>query len=313
MEKLILGKNKLAIDKDLQTPNYQFLISNFHSFACLTIYSYFSIFKYQEITNLKIIIMITKSLKISLFLMAFSVFLYSCGDEETDQTEDMDDIEKTGDSGEPEDYEREAPIVCMWSKVSLKDSPTSKGKWVTTVYLGETATYTGITEKDTTIVKGKDYAKIELIDGTTGWVDVRFFAIDATPYVVKDVSKLYKRPDILTATKKEYDKMQFVVVLEEKGEWMKVKGKRNQDGWFSEGWMKVNHLTNSNIDVNVAILANRAMAIGDKEKKIEALNEIIDNSDFSGSVFIKDISSIVFELSQESEAVEEEATEEYDG
>ena len=77
--------------------------------------------------------------------------------------------------------------------------------------------------------------------------------------------------------------------------------------------LKANHLTNSDIDISVAILASRAMAIADKEKKIEALNEIIDNSDFSGSSFIKDISSIVFDLSQEEEAVEEETTEEYEG
>ena len=245
--------------------------------------------------------------------MAFAVFFYSCGGEEnqeSEETDDMEEMEETGDSGEPEDYNvQELPIVCMWSKVSLKKEPTSKGKWVTTIYLGETATYLGITEKDTTLAKGKDYAKIELIDGTTGWVDVRFMAIDAQPYVVKDVSKLYKRPDILTGTKKEYEKMQFVVVLETKGEWMKVKGKRSQDGWFSEGWMKANHLINSDIDISVAILASRAMTIGDKEKKIEALNEIIDNSDFSGSSFIKDISSIVFDLSQEEEAVEESSEE----
>lgn len=258
--------------------------------------------------------MFIKSLKISLFLMAFAVFLYSCGGEENQEDEDMDEMEETGDSGEPEEYEvSESPIVCLWSAVSLRDSPSSKGKRLTTVYLGETAMYKGITEKDTTIAKGRDYAKIELIDGTTGWVEERFFAIDAQPYVVKDISKLYKRPDILTATKKEYDKMQFVVVLEEKGEWMKVKGRRSQDGWFSDGWMKANHMTNNTIDISVAILASRAMTIKDKEKKIEALNEIIDNSDFSGSSFIKDISSIVFDLSEEEEAVEEETTEEYDG
>ena len=259
--------------------------------------------------------MITKNLKISVFLLAFTVFFYSCGDSDSEQAENTDDMEETGDSGEPEDYNKvsEAPIVCMWSKVSLKNAPTSKGKWLTTIYLGETATYTGITEKDTTVAKGKDYAKIELIDGTTGWVDIRFMAIDAAPYVVKGISKLYKRPDILTATKKEYDKMQFIVVLEEKGEWMKVKGKRGQDGWFSEGWMKSNHLTNSDIDISVAILASRALAITDKEKKIEALNEIIDNSDFSGSSFIKDISSIVFDLSEEEEIIEENALEEDEG
>ncbi len=253
--------------------------------------------------------MILKSLKISVLLISFALFLYSCGAEE--QTDGTEAVEETGDPGDMENTDiQESPIICMWSAISLRENPSSKAKRVTTIYLGETATYKGVTEKDTSIAKGKDYAKIELIDGTTGWVEVRFFAIDAQPYVVKDVSKLYKRPDILTGTKKEYDKMQFVVVLEEKGEWMKVKGKRAKDTWFSEGWMKANHLTNTSIDVSVAILASRALAISDKEKKIEALNEIIDNSDFSSSSFIKDLSSIVFDLSEEMEATEE-VTEDY--
>ncbi|MEN8122373.1 MAG: SH3 domain-containing protein [Bacteroidota bacterium] len=257
--------------------------------------------------------MFTKSLKNSLFLMAFAIFFYSCGDEENQETEDMDNMEETGDSGEPEEAEiNTAPAVCIWKTVSLRKAHTAQSDYITSIYLGETATYMGITETDTTVKKGKDYAKIELVDGTTGWVDDRFIAIDAAPYAVKGISKLYKRPDILTATKKEYDKMQFVVVLETKGEWMKVKGKRNKDQWFSDGWIKANHLTNNSVDISVAILASRAMAIGDKEKKIEALNEIIDNSDFSGSIFIKDISSIVFDLSEEEEAVEEEATEDYE-
>ena len=253
--------------------------------------------------------MITKSLKLNLLILSFALFLYSCGDESNSSTDATNKDINTEDVVVKEVTEQ--PIVCMWSKLSLKESPTSKGKWLTTIYLGETATYKGVTEKDTTVSKGKEYAQIELVDGTKGWVDVRFIAIDAKPYVIKGVSKLYKRPDILTGTKKEYAKMQFVVVLEEKGEWMKVKGKRAEDSWFSEGWVKANHLTNTGIDISVAILASRAMAISDTEKRVEALNEIIDNSDFSGSSFIKDISSIVFDLTEEQAPVEEEATEDY--
>lgn len=122
------------------------------------------------------------------------------------------------------------------------------------------------------------------------------------------MSKIYERPDILSASKKDFDKMQFVVITEEKGEWKKVKGKRAKDTWFVEGWVKGNHLTDNSIDISVAILASRAMAIADKDKKIEALNAIIDNSDFSASIFIKDISSIVFDLSEENSAVEEQDT-----
>jgi len=261
----------------------------------------------------------TKSLKLGLLLMMFAMFLYSCGNggetEENNQTEGIEDIDDLEDLDTPaNDYEmnKETPIICMWSKVTVRNAPTAKGKWVTSIYLGESATYLAVTEKDTTVKKGKEYAKIELIDGTTGWVDVRYMAIDAIPYVVKGNSKLYKRPDILTATKKEYEKMQFVVVIEGKDEWVKVKGKRAKDSWFSEGWMKANHLSNNQLDINVAILAGRALAISKKEKKIEALNEIIDNSDFSGSIFIKDLSTVLFDLmNEEIETVDENTEDDF--
>lgn len=251
--------------------------------------------------------MLVKTLKTSLFAVAIAAFLYSCGTEGDKESTNTDEtaINEEENSVESEPVEEVAPIICLWSKVSVKKEPKLKGKWLTTMNLGETATYQGISRTDTTVKKGKEYAKIELIDGKTGWVEQRFFAIDAKPSVIKDVSKIYDRPDILSGGKKDFDKMQFVVVTEEKGEWMKVKGKRAKDTWFAEGWVKANHLTDNNLDVSVAILASRAMTIADKDKKIEALNEIIDNSDFSSSIFIKDISSVVFDLSEENAAVEE--------
>ena len=251
--------------------------------------------------------MLIKTFKTSLFLMAISLFLYSCGAEDNKEAEGTNDTINT-EVQEPQEVIEDAPIVCIWSKVSVKKEPKLKGKWLTSINLGETATYKGITETDTTVKKGKEYAKVELIDGTTGWVEKRFFAVDAKPSVIKDVTKIYDRPDILSGGKKDFDKMQFVVITEEKAEWKKVKGKRSQDTWFTEGWVKGNHLTENSLDISVAILANRAFAIKDKDKKIEALNEIIDNSDFSASAFIKDISSIVFDLSEEDAAVEEPET-----
>ena len=259
--------------------------------------------------------MIKDSLKIALLIMSISIFTFGCGSNQSKESsnEDNEQIENEAqnDDVNANNEITEAPIVCLWSKVSVKKTPNAKGKWVATMYLGETATYKGLTETDTTVQKGKDYAKIELIDGTQGWVDLRFFAIDAKPAVIRESSKLYQRPDILTASKKEYDKMQFVVVTEEKGEWAKIKGKRAQDNWFTEGWVKANHITDNSIDVNVAILTNRAMAIADTAKKTEALQEIVNNSDLSGSIFITDINNLISDLSQSQEAVEEQVEESY--
>ncbi len=245
-----------------------------------------------------------KILKTALFFMAFSLFLFGCGDE----NKDAENSNKSNDAAEEQAVEEpeftEAPIVCLWSKISVREEPKAKGKWKTYIYLGETATYKGITEKDTTVKKGKSYAKIELADGTQGWVEDRFFAIDAKPAAIINDTKLYERPDILTAGKKEYKRIQFVVITDEKDGWKKVKGKKVEDTWFSSGWVKDNNITENSLDVSVAVLENRAASIEDKEKKIEALNEIINNTDFASSLFIEDIRQMIMDLNTSSEPEE---------
>ena len=131
-------------------------------------------------------------------------------------------------------------------------------------------------------------------------------ALDATPQVIKSNTKLYKRPDILTAGTKEFDRMQFVAVIEMQEGWMKVKAKKIGSGWFSEGWVKSSNLTSSELDVAVAILAERAMSNAEKNKKIDGLNEIIENSDFSSSQFIIDVEEMIENLSVEEELEQEE-------
>jgi hypothetical protein len=243
-------------------------------------------------------------LKTTLLLMTFSLFLFGCGNEDKTDEGSNTDNDATENQAVEEPEFTEAPIVCLWSKISVREEPKAKGKWKTYIYLGETATYKGITVTDTTVKKGKSYAKIELADGTQGWVEDRFFAIDAKPAVILNDTKLYERPDILTAGKKDYKRMQFVVITDEKDGWKKVKGKKIGDNWFSSGWVKDNNISENNLDVSVAVLENRAEAIEDTEKKIEALNEIINNTDFASSLFIEDIRQMIMDMNTSSEPEE---------
>jgi len=222
--------------------------------------------------------------RILFFLPLFFFFLFSCGEEEVkDEDNDAVYVEDASDGEDIiEDEGGEKNIICIWKAVSLKETPSSKGKYITTIYLGEAATTFG-----------------EIITDSSGWIQENLMAIDAEPYVIKSKTKLYKRPDILTAGNKEFERMQFVVVTETQSDWAKVKGKRTDAGWFSEGWVKISNLTNSDIDVAVAILAERAMVTDDKNKKIDALNEIVENSDFSVSQFISDIQDVIDDLSME--------------
>lgn len=255
--------------------------------------------------------MFMNNLRTLLLLFVFAIFIYACGGE-TDNETDNDSIADTEQDVEEIEEVEEAPIVCLWSAVSIRETPSAKGKWKTTIYMGEKGTYLGETVTDTVPKKDVDYVKIKLTDGTTGWIEKRFMAIDAEPYALKESSKLYKRPDILSAGKDEFDKLQYVVVLEEQDDWVKVKGVKKEVGWYREGWVKKDHLTADEIDVTVAVLVYRAMSKKDKEKKLEALNEILGNTDLSSSQFFSEVRSLVDELSSpEEEAMEEEVVEDY--
>ena len=258
--------------------------------------------------------MLTKNLKLSLLLLLFPLMFISCGDEEATEEENEVTYEDVI-SDDPEDEPNlEVNVVCMWKAVSLREEPSSKGKYVTTMNLGETGTTYGETVADSSSSKLKEYVKITLGDGTEGWIQKNLTAVDVASYVVKSRTKLYKRPDILATSKKEFDMMQFIVVTETQDDWMKVKGKRHQDGWFSEGWVKSSHLSSSDIDITVAILAERAISFSDKAKKLEALNEITDNADFSGSIFISSVQDMIDELKyeEEEEGNGDEGDENYD-
>ena len=257
--------------------------------------------------------MLIKNLKLKLIFLLLPLIFISCGDE------DAEEADVTYEEAMSEDYIAEEEmselmnVVCMWpTPVSLREEPSSKGKYITSMSLGESGTTYGESATDSATSKVREYVKITLGDGTEGWIQKNLTAIDVTPYVVKSKTKLYKRPDILTPGKKDFNMMQFIVVSETQGDWMKVKGKRSRDGWFSEGWVKLSHLSSSEIDITVAILTERALAISDKAKKLDALNEITDNADFSGSIFISSIQDMIDELMYEDENDVETEEEIYD-
>lgn len=253
--------------------------------------------------------MFMSNLRTFLLLFIFALLISACGEENQNSETDSTDTESA-----EVNVEKGAPIICMWSAVSIKETPAQKGKYITAIYLGEKASYLGETAIDSSNAKKPvEFVKVKLTDGTTGWVQANFMAIDAQSYAVKETTKLYKRPDILSAGKDEFEIMQFVVVTEEQDDWAKIKGKRRTDGWFKEGWVKKDRLTNNEIDITVAILAERAMSKGDKEKKLEALNDILENPDLSSSAFSGDVRALVEKLTMpnEDEAVEEEVSEDY--
>jgi hypothetical protein len=253
--------------------------------------------------------MITNYLKTILFISLISLLSFACNNGSSKDGKD-------GDSTVTADDVKNAPAdvsaICLWSSLTLRETPDAKGKYKNTMYLGEKAIYMGQKVTDSTDKKSpKEYVKVKLTDGSQGWVQSTFVAIGAKTYVLRDKTKLYKRPDILSAGKDEFDKMQFVVVTEEQGEWVKIKGKKTADKWFKDGWVKSDRLVDSEVDVTVAILCERALLKDTQEKKIEALKEIVDNTDFSASMFINDVRTILDSLSNPSTSGDNQPVEEY--
>ena len=189
--------------------------------------------------------------------------------------------------------------VCLRGKMPVREFPHSKGKYLTSIYYGETISTYGETLIDSSRSKTYTYLKIILKDGTEGWTLKSVIAVDVIPHVIVSRTGIYKRPDMLTPLKKQFERMQFIVVSETQDDWVKVKGKRPEDGWFTEGWVKSSHITSVEIDVNAAILTRRALNLSDKKKKINALNAIFFNPNFSETQFIPDLEKIIESINKQ--------------
>ena len=143
---------------------------------------------------------------VALILLIFFVFGISCEQKQTPQEEIKPVVEKI-------------ETICIWDGAALRAEPTSKGKWLSSISLGETVYWREESQIDTTD-RDYEYLKIELSDGTVGWASKWVLVTDAKVGAVLDDTPIYKRPDLLTMTDEHLDMMDMVAITEEKGEWI---------------------------------------------------------------------------------------------
>lgn len=210
----------------------------------------------------------------------------NAGQDETAENEEVAEEVEAGLSG--------AGAICLWKELSLRETAGADGKWITSAVMGEKMEYTGNTE--TLEEKGKEntYHEVKLGDGTQGWVRSEFVALDALSGAFTESSKIYKRPDILTATDKEFDEMDFVAVLSEKEGWYEVKGKRPTDKWFVSGYVRSESVSTEDIDVGFSVLYQKAMA-KEGEEQTEALNSLLEEGSLRNSVFAPKLKDLLEE------------------
>lgn len=185
--------------------------------------------------------------------------------------------------------EGDKSLICLWSKVGLRDIAGRKGaKYLSTIYFGETVKFLGEKEKAS---DNKDYLKVELSDGQQGWVYDYLFAKNGKLSVLKNPLAMYKRPDVMEFTGNKFKRGNIVVVLDEnKGEWQKIVGfEKKNEGWIQKG----NNFVYDALDIKLAILYNRAMNESSHSKKQKKLKLIVDNPAFQKSSFIDIVEGVL--------------------
>lgn len=232
-------------------------------------------------------------------LIVIGLSLYSCQTETKEEPVKEEVVQKV-------EEKKEIPSVCIWDEASLRAQPSRKAKWLSAMALGEKVTWLGKTVIDSSN-KNREYLYIRLSDGTEGWASAYVIAKEARPSVAAKKAAIYRRPDLLTATNKEFLPMEVAAILKSENDWIEVVGKENK----KKGWIQSNLVSISDEDIAVALLAAKALAEKDSEKQIEKLKDIVNNTAFANSMFLETLREKLNELNPENETddVEEESEE----
>jgi hypothetical protein len=215
--------------------------------------------------------------KLSLIVLLFTAyFLSGC---------------KSSNSGSNSLGVSESDAVSIWDNITLKDAPNENGKWVSAISIGEKITYLDDSKEDTSGKKHVTYYKVQLKDNKTGWVQSDFIVLGSKPAVISKDIELYSRPDLLTKTGKMYKAMDIIAVKSEQNDFIEISGKRQEGKWVETGWIKNNGVSYTDVDIAVAKFARKAMDIKDVQKRKDAIKEIVNNPDYSGSIFISTLQS----------------------
>lgn len=222
-----------------------------------------------------------------LFLISASLFLfYACSDSKQNSSDETTEVVR-------EEVTTVSEGVCIWDKIALRDKPEEKGKWLTSINLGEKVTYLDETKTDDSGNKPREYVKVQLIDGKEGWALKDFIVIDGKAAVLSEDTEIYQRPDLLAKSGKSFSKMDVVAITAEKDDWLEITGKRKEGNWIESGWIKAGNLSRQDVDIAVAVYAKKAFEIKEKSKQEEELKKIVDNQDFSESIFMADLNEVL--------------------
>jgi SH3-like domain-containing protein len=150
--------------------------------------------------------------------------------------------------------------VCIWEKLSVRETPAESGKWITSVNLAEKVELLNESETEEVNGKKREFIKVKLMDGKEGWVMKDLIAMNAKAGALINDVELYARPDLLAKANKSFKRMDIIGVSEVQGEWCKIRGKRSGGTWIDEGWVKSAGISYDEKDIAVALYAKAALS-----------------------------------------------------
>lgn len=248
-------------------------------------------------------------MKSFLYVLASIFLVYGLGS--CSATENKDSESENNDKAEnTTTEEKPSPMVdaiSIWDGISVREEPSSDGKWISSISLGEKVLMTGNSAVDSSD-NNREYVEIRLGDDKQGWA-VKDFVEEGTAVAVVSKAQLFKRPDLLTKTDKSFTSMDVLALMDTNDDWVEVKGKSQGEKWFWSGWIKRIDLTDDEVDVAVAVYGQKALQIKDEGKRIEAIQDIVENESFTSSMFIEGLQIELNKLNTVEEELVAEPTE----
>ena len=221
-----------------------------------------------------------------IFLITFvSALLFSCTETDQPEQDSLLDGEKTETAEAEDEAEKESvqaiSLYSTWLKGELKKDAKANKK----VLFGSVLTIV-----DTASLDGKHYTQVKAVDGTAGWIKTYLIATDAKRDITTKEVSLYKEADILALSDTKIPLGTMVAVENEEvaGYLYVIGAERKVKGYIKDK----KSVSNSDLNLEVGMLRQKALAL-DGQKKLDAIQAIIDNEDYLGSAFYGALKSML--------------------
>lgn len=173
------------------------------------------------------------NMRYNLLLLFLSLTLFTCVERPRNMTDTM---EVGGLSA-----------ICIMDNSLLREEPVLESELITTLFLGDEFIFTGEIETD----MFTEYYKIELYDGTAGWLEKEAVLFHAKHAAVISQTTIHRELDAHDESQVILYPAEYVAIVKEDGDWVKVISADRKKG----GWIQRQSISTAEEDIFIATLA----------------------------------------------------------